>query len=395
MSEPKADKRRKYPRIKVPKGMFVGWKSPGHHTVSRMQELGLGGVFVYTTEPETKGSTIELLFDVPTGEVRARAIVRHVKPSVGMGLQFVQMQPEDRARLNRYLISQQATPVAAPDTESGRSAAQPSARTPGPAPASAADVAPSTPASAPAETAPPPDEPAFEQELKRLLELAEDGTYYRLLGVTTDCTAGQVKKSFYSIARKFHPDHHMEQPELVKTLQHLMEVVTRAYKTLGDAEKRAAYDKKLAASGAFNLNRETTEARETLQECFARATEYLRARNFVGSVTWLRKCVELAPGDAKYRAALARSLGTVERYRNEAIQHFETAVELDPWNVKIHFQYAELCEEMQLFTRARDLYSKILVIDPTHAKGLERLAELDSRGKDKSSTFSRMFSRKA
>jgi len=398
MNEPKPDRRRKYPRIKVPKGMFVGWKSPAHHTVSRMQELGLGGVFVYTTEPETKGSTIEILFDVPTGEVRARAIVRHVRPGVGMGLQFIQMRPEDRARLHRFLIAEQEAPTAAvPDKKSARPAVQPPVPTPGSAPASAADAAPSTPASASAETAPPPDEPAFEQELKRLLELAEDGTYYRLLGVTTDSTAGQVKKSFYSIARKFHPDHHMGQPELVKTLQHLMEVVTLAYKTLGDAEKRAAYDKKITASGAFNLNRETTEARETLQECFARATEYLRARNFVGSVTWLRKCVDLAPEDAKYRAALARSLGTVERYRNEAIQHFETAVELDPWSAKIKLQFAELCEEMQLFTRARDLYSKILVIDPTDAKALARLAELDSRekGTTSPSAFSRMFSRKA
>src|SRR5208282_6344933 len=130
MNEPKPDRRRKYPRIKVPKGMFVGWKSPAHHTVSRMQELGLGGVFVYTTEPETKGSTIEILFDVPTGEVRARAIVRHVRPGVGMGLQFIQMRPEDRARLHRFLIAEVEAPDASPDKKSARPAAQPPSPTP-------------------------------------------------------------------------------------------------------------------------------------------------------------------------------------------------------------------------------------------------------------------------
>ncbi|MGD0955677.1 MAG: DnaJ domain-containing protein [Candidatus Acidiferrales bacterium] len=299
MSEPERDNRRKYPRIKVPKGMFVGWKSPGHHTVSRMQELGLGGVFVYTKEPATKGSMIELLFDVPTGEVRARATVRHVRPSVGMGLQFIQMRPEDRARLHRFLIAQQEAPVAVPAKKSAHPAAQPSTPTPTPTP---------TPARTPTPVE-PPEEVLFERELKRLLELTEEGTYYRLLGVTTDSTAGQVKKSFYSLARKFHPDHHMGRGDLAGSLQKLMEAVTLAYKTLTDEQKRGAYDKKLAVSGAFSLHRDTTEWRETLEDCLTRAIECIRARNFVGSVVWLRKCV--APSDAKYHAMLARSLGTV------------------------------------------------------------------------------------
>jgi hypothetical protein len=52
---------------------------------------------------------------------------------------------------------------------------------------------------------------------------------------------------------------------------------------------------------------------------------------------------------------------------------------------------------MRLPARARELCSKILVIDPTHAKTLERLAQLDARekGEKASSAFSRMFGRKA
>lgn len=38
-----------------------------------------------------------------TGEFRARAIVRDSRPGKGMGVQFVQMQPSDRARLNQFL----------------------------------------------------------------------------------------------------------------------------------------------------------------------------------------------------------------------------------------------------------------------------------------------------
>ena len=105
----------------------------------------------------------------------------------------------------------------------------------------------------------------------------------------------------------------------------------------------------------------------------------------------------MAPNDAKYHALLARSLATVEQYHKEAIEHFEIAIELDPWNVGIHFLFAEVCEEMQLAARARALYSKILEIDPTHAKSLERLAEMDARekGEQPASMISRMFGKRA
>jgi tetratricopeptide (TPR) repeat protein len=375
MTELNPDKRRKYPRVKVPKGMFVGWKSPGHHTASRAQELGLGGLFVYTLKPAAVGSTVELVFDVATGEVRARAVVRNLRPGVGMGLQFVQMRPEDRARLNRFLMSQQAAGVAPPDKKSDRPVEQ------------------STTAG-PTETA---EQVSFERELKQLLELAQKGTYYQLLGVTTESTAGQIKKNFYSLARKFHPDHHMAGGESVESLQRLMEVVTQAYKTLTDEEKRLAYDKGLAVSGAFTIHRGKTEWRETVEDCLGKANECLRVRNFVGSVIWLRKCVAIAPNDAKYHAMLARSLGTVPQYRHEAIEHFETAIELDPWNLKVHSQFAELCEEMQLNARARGLYAKILEIDPAHAKSLEKLAQFASRekGAKSSSVISRMFDKRS
>jgi tetratricopeptide (TPR) repeat protein len=98
-----------------------------------------------------------------------------------------------------------------------------------------------------------------------------------------------------------------------------------------------------------------------------------------------------------YHALLARSLGTVAQYRKEAIEHFETAIELDPWNLRVYSQFAELCEEMQLPARARGLYSKILEIDPEHAKSLEKLAQFNSgeKGAKSSSVISRMFDKRS
>jgi len=236
----------------------------------------------------------------------------------------------------------------------------------------------------------------FAAEIRKLLELAETGTYYDLLGVTASSPPGEVKQSFHRLAQKFHPDRHMGKSEWIGILQDVMGRLTTAYKTLVDDEKRASYDQQLAAAGAFTLGQGKTESQETVDECLARAKQCLRGHNFAGSILWLRKCVELEPDVARYRAILARSLAAVPQYRQEAISQFERAVELDAWNTSTYFQFAELYEAMRLPWRAVPLYRKILEIDPEHRKARDRLSELEGKPEEREekSFVSRLFHRK-
>lgn len=364
---PKPADRRKYPRIRVPKGMWVGWKSAGQTSASRAWNMGLGGLYLLAANPPSKGATIELVFDLPTGEVRARAIVRSSMPARGMGIQFVQMRPEDRAKLSRYL-SRQEVPRTVPAIT----------------PAAKSRPANSDSTNSQLAISPRREEEVqlrFERELKHLIELTGKGTYYQLLGVSSEFTGSQIKKSYYSLARKFHPDSHEGSHELITRLKDLMAVITEAYKTLGNEEKRAAYDKRLTGMGTFSMHRERTGTEESVEAWFKRANECLRAQNFVGSIVWLRKCAEVAPEQALYHAILARSLGTVPQLRNEAVEQFQKAIDLDPWKEMVYVQFAELFETMQLPGRARAVYSKLLEINPTHAKACEQLAARQARGK--------------
>lgn len=332
--------------------MFVVWKTAGQRTVSRAETVGVGGLFLHTPTPLPVGAFIELLFDLKNGEIRARATVRHSAPGRGMGIQFVQMQPADRARLQQFL-SKFASGEALSGTDM---------------PTSAGDAA-----------AKQPEAVQFKRDLLERLEIARKGNYYELFGVPPESNIKQIKDRFYALARKFHPDHHMDERDCLPGLKELTAAITAAYKILSDQDKRATYDLQLAESGAFQLRRAKTAAQQNLEEYLGRASEHLRANNFTGSVIWLRKCVEIAPGEAKYRALLARSLATIPQYRDEAIEHFEWAIELDPWNLNVLGQSAELYEEMQMPLRARKLYAKILEIDPHHIKARAKLTELETK----------------
>ncbi len=98
-----AAKSRRYPRVGLPKGMLVAWQSTSERVVSRVSTLGLGGLFILTPDPSAVGETIKLFFEVPNGEVRARAVVRNSQPGKGMGVEFTAMGVEARARLHVLL----------------------------------------------------------------------------------------------------------------------------------------------------------------------------------------------------------------------------------------------------------------------------------------------------
>jgi hypothetical protein len=241
------------------------------------------------------------------------------------------------------------------------------------------------------------DEAVFEREMKELVGLAETGTYYQLLGVTSDSPRDQVRHRYYEFVRRFHPDLHMDHAEWMQPLQKLMETVTLAYKTLTDETARQKYDERLAASYAYRLGRNNSESQKTAQECGERARECLKARNRGGAILWLRKAVEIEPESAAYQALLARALSAVVSLRREAGEHFEKAIALDPYNAAVCFQAAELYEEMKLPWRARPHYEKVLDVDACNAKALERLSLLGAEpGRDgaaKRSFVKRIFGR--
>lgn len=348
--------------------MRVRWKSDGKTSASRLENVGLGGLYLHAANPAREGTTIDVILDLPTGQVYARAKVRRSIPAKGMGLQFVQMTPEDRVKLQRYL----ATPEV-------------SAKVPAPTPPAEPQPATVSPANFQLILSPRREEQAqlrFAREVRHLIELTGRGSYYQLLGVTSECAPREIKKSFYSLARRFHPDNHACSGELAIRLKELMSIITEAYKTLSNEETRIAYDEALARMGALQIHRERLATEESVEGWLERASQCLRAKNFAGSIVWLRKCVLAAPEHALYQAMLARSLATLPQYYSQAIEHYEKAIDLDPWKEPVYLQLAELLEKMKLPSRARDVYSRLLNVCPEHAKACERLAMLEPAKKE-------------
>jgi hypothetical protein len=63
----------------------------------------MGGLFVETEEVRDVDATIRLDFLVQEGQIRAEAVVRHLKPGRGLGLKFIALTEEDGPRLTALM----------------------------------------------------------------------------------------------------------------------------------------------------------------------------------------------------------------------------------------------------------------------------------------------------
>ncbi|CAE6432467.1 unnamed protein product [Rhizoctonia solani] len=66
---------------------------------------------------------------------------------------------------------------------------------------------------------------------------------YQVLGVKKDATPADIKKAYFALARKYHPDTNKDTSAKDKFID-----IQSAYEILGDTEKRAAYDQYGSAS---------------------------------------------------------------------------------------------------------------------------------------------------
>ena len=98
---------RQHPRFKA--ALPVELRQPGASSPVRAQtgDICLGGCYVEMSFTQDVSAQVEILLWVGETKIRAAGVIVSSHPSVGNGLKFTHMAPEDRARLKEYIDSLQ------------------------------------------------------------------------------------------------------------------------------------------------------------------------------------------------------------------------------------------------------------------------------------------------
>lgn len=79
--------------------------------------------------------------------------------------------------------------------------------------------------------------------------------YYRILGVSPEASAEEIKKRYRELAFKYHPDRNNGDPEREERLKE----ITQAYHVLGDEDRRRRYDLMNRGPGHYGFGQVATE----------------------------------------------------------------------------------------------------------------------------------------
>ena len=162
------------------------------------------------------------------------------------------------------------------------------------------------------------------------LKVMGDCNYYELLGILQTATDGEVRKAYFSAAKRFHPDAltHLGLSDIKQQAAEVFARIAEANDVLRDPARRAEYD-----AEANNANEATVDTRALAQaETFFRKGEILvRMGDFRGALEYLEPAVDLWPDECDYQSELGWALYRQPKADAERARvHLERAVELGP-----------------------------------------------------------------
>ena len=98
-------------------------------------------------------------------------------------------------------------------------------------------------------------------EVHALAGLVDELDYYQLLEIQRDAPASAVKRAYYTVTRRLHPDANRDLASAEReSLENIARRVSEAYQVLRDGRRRNAYDAQLAAGAGSRIRLAEAEA---------------------------------------------------------------------------------------------------------------------------------------
>lgn len=246
----------------------------------------------------------------------------------------------------------------------------------------------------------------------------EEKDYYKILGISPDASEKVIKQAYHKLAREFHPDKAANDEEFAKYEEDFT-LVSKAYNTLKDKEKKAEYDQQLLkqkssptaneppkqflktktttssteqkettkSNTAANSQANTKRKAEVADRAFKKGMVLFKNKSYNESLEFIQAAINYNDEVAVYHVRLAQALMKSRKGINKAIESCKRAIELDPWNIEYKFILGEIYEEAGIISLAENTYRDILKWDATYTKAQEKLSILKSKGKAGESFF--------
>lgn len=222
--------------------------------------------------------------------------------------------------------------------------------------------------------------------------------YFTLLGVGESESKELVRKSYYNLVKKYHPDRFFEQDvllDLKDKVNTLFQRISDAHETLVDAKAKARYISDLKGE-----SKKTTTSLETILEAetaFQRGMVFFRVKKYLEAEQAFAEALELNPNEAEYLMYQAWSAYKANPKATEVILHTRKklmrAAELNPRLSLAHLYLGYICKDEGNEKEAQRRFERAIQHNPNCTEALRELRLMSMRKeKEKKGLFGKMFS---
>ena len=221
--------------------------------------------------------------------------------------------------------------------------------------------------------------------------------YFTLLGVSESHSREQVRKSFYNMVKKYHPDRFLEQnalPDLKDKVNALFQHISDAHETLSDANAKTRYlnDRQ----GEKNSSSTSLENILQAETAFQKGIISFRVKKYDQAQKAFAEALEICPNEAEYlmyQTWSAYKFNPKTTDINKTRTNLLRAIELNPTLSLAHLFLGYLCKDKGNDKEALRHFEKAIQVDPNCTEALREIRLMSMRKeKEKKGLFGKMFS---
>jgi curved DNA-binding protein CbpA len=205
------------------------------------------------------------------------------------------------------------------------------------------------------------------RKLENVISLSENLSrmnYYQILSVPPSSSQEEIKKSYFRLARTYHPDLFDQAlpQDMKQKIEEVFASITKAYRTLSDDGERHVYDSKMESVSPERKKDVVKDA----EIKFRQGKTLYDKGMYEDAMLLLEEATRLIKEKGSYFLLLALAESKIPAYHKRAEEHFMRAVKLDPWNPEAHVGLGLLYKKSGLTVKAKKRFEKALSLDPDH-----------------------------